>query len=518
MKLRASMLVVVLFAVGLPACNGCNRNPGTEDNDAGATVGPTDAGGVVPDSGSAADAATTDAATTTDAAGSDAAGTDSGTVVTTDAGGDAGPLPDAASTPDAAPPACVQVPVMDGLTLHVDPLAGNDSMGTGSADCPYASVARAVSTAMAASRLNMTITVDVTATLNAASGEAFPIVLPATTTLTAASGVVATFSVTTGNAFELSAAGNTLRSLVVDGLGTATSGIVASAADTLLSGVEVKGFTNAGLHAMDGAVVHVTAGTQLHHNGVPNPPSGNVGPAGLLAVGTALVNIDGTGATDQAPTRISENLGRGVEARGQARVNITGTLTTLNPSLGTVVVAGNTLDGVFVQQLLVSDTGTPPTGMSISGLVSKLNGLSGLHAYGGSGVAVRGSFLSGNTFHGVHVETNPAFVNGGSGANTGNDLLRLDLGNTATRGHSILQDVTTPNTKKGVCVQLQTGNGTGGPLMAQGNKFASGGSNVDCSTVAASLPATSDCDAQGPLASVGRNPRNDLDVSDCVIP
>jgi hypothetical protein len=408
---------------------------------------------------------------------------------------------------------CDAVSAVDGLTLHVDPSAGDDTAGTGSATaggrasraCAFRSIGRAAAAASAAGKKRMTLLVDVTATAGAA--EAFPIVLPPDTTLSPAPGATVTVVVAAGDGFHLSGGTSAIESMIIDGQDTATSGVVVSAGPTRLSGVEVKRFTGAGIRAGDGATLLFTAGTRAHDNG-----------AGLIATGTAVVNVDGAGATEAQPTQVSTNAGNGIEVRGQARVNVAGTLAQQTPGAGTVVVKGNAGDGVYVEQLLVAQGSPGPAGMTVTGLVSAQNGASGMHLFGGSGVKVRRSYLSDNTLHGVYVQTDPAFIGGGAGANDGNDVSRLDLGTSGDPGLIVLQDNGNPNGRKGVCLEVTSGNDLNGPLKLQGNVFATGGSGVDCTQIAGSLPATGDCAAAGPLGDVGRNPKNDLDVALCTVP
>ena len=443
-----------------------------------------------------------------------------------------GPAPDglasdgpASDGPASDGPAnlCDAVPVLDGLTLHVDPVSGDDqATGSGTrsgaprAACALRSLTRATSLATAAGKKSMKIVIDVSATVG--SLETFPIAVPGNTTIAPAPGVVVTVLVGAGDGFTMSNAGATLDALILDGQGTATNGIAVTAgtpgSPNVVSGVEVKGFTSAGVRASGSAVMTLTAGANLHENGTASSASS----AGLLATDTAVVTVNGDGASELHPTQLSLNHARGIEALGQAQVNLTGTPSALTPGAGTVVVRMNSLDGVWIEQLLVASGAAPPQGMTMTGLVSTLNGGSGIHVFGGSGVKVRGSYLSNNTAHGVHVQTDPAFINGGAGANDGNTITRLDFGVAGDLGHNVLQDDANPNTLKGACLDLAGGGGLGGLLALEGNVFAAGGSRVDCASIAGSLAATNECGTTGPLGDVGRNPRNDFDVAQCTVP
>jgi hypothetical protein len=439
------------------------------------------------------------------------------------AGGSGGAQASDGAASDLAASLCDLVPSADGLTLHVDPVSGDDqATGSGTqsggarAACALRSLTRATSLATAADKKSMKIVIDVSTTIG--SLETFPIKVPGNTTIAPAQGAVVSVLVGAGDGFSLSNAGAILDALILDGQDTAVNGIVVTAgtpaSPNVVSGVEVKGFTSAGVRASGAAVLTLTAGANLHENGTATAAAS----AGLLATDTAIVTVNGEGANELHPTQLSLNAARGIEVLGQAQVNLTGTPSALTAGAGTVVVTMNGLDGVWVEQLLVASAATPPQGMTMTGLVSTLNGGSGMHLFGGSGVKVRGSYLSKNTLHGVHVQTDPAFINGGAGANDGNTITRLDFGVAGDPGHDVLQDDANPNAMKGVCLELTGGGGLGGMLALEGNVFASGGSRVDCASIAGSLPATNECGTMGPLGDVGRNPRNDFDVAQCTVP
>ena len=422
---------------------------------------------------------------------------------------------------------CDPVTASNGMTLHVNPVSGDDAVATGSGTsaatsksaCAFRTITAAAAAASSANMQTMSIVVDVTSDANHASGEVFPITVPANTKIAGAAGVTVTVQTATGDAFHMSNDNSTIAGLIIDGQGSSSNGVVVSAGSSgkpnVLSGVEVSGFGQSGVHTESG-VLTITGGTNVHANG--SATGSGPGPAGLLAVGTAIVTVDGNNATSQKPTQFTANTGNGIEVRGQAQVNVNGTPSQLTPGEGTVVVKSNSLAGVFVEQLLVAAGATGPAGMTMTGLVSTLNGGSGMHLFGGSGVKVRSSYISKNSVHGVLISTDPGFVNGGSGSNDGNALERLDFGAAADLGHNVLQDAANPNTLKGLCLELTSGNGTGGLLKLEGNVFANSGVTVDCSQIAGSLPATGDCAAQGPLGDSGRNPRNDFDVVECSIP
>jgi hypothetical protein len=216
--------------------------------------------------------------------------------------------------------------------------------------------------------------------------------------------------------------------------------------------------------------------------------------------------------------RVSANTGAGVQVRGAARVDAAGTVSPLDLGQGTLVLADNGGAGLSLQQLLVAEGSGGPPASTWSGVVVRASGGSGLELVAGSALKLRRSSLWANGRHGVHLTTSAGFIPGGAGANTGNQLTRLDLGAAGDPGRNVLQDATHPNALKGVCLELSAGGSTGGLLPLAGNVFATGGSNVDCAQLAGSLPATGDCLALGPLGDVGRNPKNDFDLGLCTVP
>ncbi len=516
---RSNSLRTIAFACTALTLVACGSSPFSPGNAGDGGIGGSAGGGL----GGSSTAGTS----ALDTSFGGVTGTATGGVVSTSTGGTGGTSGGVASTSTGGGNQCDPVTPANGMTLHVNPVSGDIAVATGSGTsggaakpaCAFRTITAAAAALSIANMQTMNIVVDVTSVANVASGEVFPITVPANTKISAVTGATVTVQTATGDAFHMSNEGSTIATLIVDGQGASANGIVVSAGSAakpnVLSGVEVTGFSQSGVHTESG-VLTITAGTNVHGNG--SATASAPGPAGLLATGTAIVTVDGTGATSQKPTQFTANTGKGIEVRGQAQVNVNGTPSQVAPGEGTVVVKSNSLAGVFVEQLLVASGSTGPAGMTMTGLVSTLNGGSGMQLFGGSGVKVRSSYLSKNSIHGVLISTDPGFVNGGSGSNDGNALERLDFGAASDLGHNVLQDAANPNTLKGLCLELTGGNGTGGLLKLEGNAFANSGVTVDCSQIAGSLPATGDCADQGPLGDSGRNPRNDLDVAQCTIP
>lgn len=416
--------------------------------------------------------------------------------------------------PDGGRAHCDGVPLTDGFTLHIDPAQGDDLQGTGSGTaggapepaCAYRTITRALALARVAARPSMHLQVDSFGFLG--SGEAFPLVLPAGTSLAGAPGLMPRLSVFAGTGLQLSASGTSVSGLVLDGAGSGAVGVLASAGTSALQDVEVTGFTTVGVRAEQSAVLTVAGASKVHHNAL-----------GVLLVDTASVTLDGTGASEGAPLEVSSNANQGLEVRGAARLTATGVRSPFDPPSGSLVVTGNSRHGILVQQQLLAEGSASPPASSLTGVVVRGNGSSGLRLLGGSALSVRESYLSGNGQHGVHVQTDPAFVAGGAGANTGNFLGWLDLGRAGAPGANDLEDPDHLNGLKGVCLALDSGGSTGGALKLAGNRFAgAGGVVVDCQQLAATLAATGDCDAQGSLGDVGRNPKNDFELGLCVVP
>ncbi|MGO9832631.1 MAG: hypothetical protein ACLP1X_00295 [Polyangiaceae bacterium] len=295
-----------------------------------------------------------------------------------------------------------------------------------------------------------------------ATGEDFPITVPAGMTIEGVGGPVTVNETATGDgtftgvAFTLSAAGSTLSNLIIDGATTGVRGVRATTGSTLttnLVNVEVRNFTAAGIRVELSGKLTINSGTSAHNNG-----SAGTEPCGLRVTGQAQVTITG-GAV---PIQFNQNTQNGILVDGAGSVTITGTP---SGTTGSVVANANLVDGIDIHQ-------TVATASTITGLVAMGNAEDGARFYGPSSVQVRGSIFLGNTNNGVNV------LPEGAGANE-NDVAAIDLGTAVSAGGNTFQSATTPNAFAGICLNI--GTGASQTLQAQGNIWGAGdGGALNC--------------------------------------
>ncbi|MGH7440439.1 MAG: hypothetical protein ACRENE_32515, partial [Polyangiaceae bacterium] len=401
---------------------------------------------------------------------------------------------------------CTTCPAPTGTDYYVDPVNGDDALGTGSiapgeggpsTGCAFKTVTRALDviplTAVAGTRI---ILLGPT-TFGAA--ETMPIRLRAHIVLA-----------TQGGAVELDFPRSTFQSNMIVLLGPG-AGLQGSAAAPLtlagLSSYDFISFPDWGVESVKGTddttfVENVTlenfgvSGVFVAAGGVLTIRQGVVSTGaqqiGLEVAGRATVSV----AAGEVPSSFSFNsiyntfigaprvAGAGISVAGAGSIAVHG-VPGSTPDTGTIVANGNANSG-----LTLSGSGTSsPSPSVIDGLVSYGNGPSsfipaldpsgGVVLYGGSNVRMRNSVSLGNVFSGVVVIPLPA-TTPDAGAN--DDVSRIDLGTTALLdgggvdwGHNVLQAADGgANGQAGLCLGLDPGSGA---LAAAGNVF----SGVDCS-------------------------------------
>jgi hypothetical protein len=376
---------------------------------------------------------------------------------------------------------CVACDARNGAMVVVDPVNGVDSANTGSGAagggtatgaCAFKTIGYALGHLGGATIVNVLTTGVVSVATN---GETFPIGVPANVTIKGSGGTVTVRDVATnsgGVAFNLASSGSSLSNLLIDGSTTGVHGVVvATGAASTIGGVEVTGFTAAGVRAEGGALT-ITAGTNIHANGLGT--SGEL--SGLHVLNDAQVTITGTGA----PIQFNNNGQNGilVDGNGAAKLTVTGTPS--SATAGSVVANNNGIDGVEIAQ-----TGASPSLVTLTGLVATSNTQDGLRVFGGSNVQVRGSMLLGNAQDGVNVATSTG------GAPHPDDVSAIDLGTNTTNnaGNNVFQSSSTPNGFAGVCLNI--GRNQSQTLNAEGNTWIeaadAGGASIDCASVAGTL-------------------------------
>jgi hypothetical protein len=367
---------------------------------------------------------------------------------------------------------CTPCPPVTSGNYIVDPVNGNEKMGTGygaQAGCAFKTITRALAV-IGTPTSATTITVVGPSTVGA--GETFPIVLPAKLTLMTSNGAV-TVNVPAGdNGFTLNSAGTTITGasgapLTISGQSEiANIGINAfgkSTAATTISNLTVSGFAQAGINVGNNAVL--TIGPGVKSNG--NIGRGSNGADGLDVHVSAHVIIDVPAGS--ATTSFDGNGNIGINVFGNANITLTGSVTSATAGTGTVTANGN-LKGLVI----ATTSGTPPQSV-IDGLVSFGNWSPAIQLAAGANVQLRNSVALQTHYGSGILVTNQ----GG----TSSDVSQIDLGTGTSPGLNTVQDVVGGaefNTSGGICLDLPAGTTT---LEALGNIFGS----TNCSTTAGTL-------------------------------
>jgi hypothetical protein len=397
---------------------------------------------------------------------------------------------------------CTTCPAPAGNDYYVDPVNGDDALGTGSiapgeggasTGCAFKTITRALDVIPLTAAAGTRIILLGPATMGA--GETLPLRLRTNIVVT-----------TQGGPVELDFAHSTFQTTMILLLGPG-AGLQGSAAAPLTIagqssysyisvpdwGVEsVKGtddttfLENVTLQNFGVSGIYVTAGGVLTiRQGVVSTGAQQIG---LEVAGRATVSV----AAGEIPSSFSFNVtensfigaprvsGIGISVAGSGSIAVHG-VPGSTPETGTVLANGNANSGLAFY-------GSTSTQSVIDGLVSygngpgsftpALNTSGGVVLAGGSNVRLRNSVALGNVFSGVVVFPLPATTPDG-GAN--DDVSRVDLGTTALLdgggvdwGHNVLQAADGGNGQAGLCLGLDPGSGV---LAAAGNVF----SGVDCS-------------------------------------
>jgi hypothetical protein len=377
---------------------------------------------------------------------------------------------------------CAACDAPSGATVVVDPVNGSDATGQGSgtvggqADgiCAF----KTISYALAHLGTATTISVLPTGTVGTASGETFPLTLPASVDVVGAtSGTPTVMTVpaagaatNSGVGFVLASDGSSVRNFTIGGGSAATHGILVTTGATLstnIGSVEVSGFVQAGVRVEVSAQLTINAGTNLHTNGT----AGSAELSGLHVTGAAHVAIVGAAS---APIQFNTNGQSGILVDGLSWVTLTGTPG--SSSAGSVVANNNTVDGIEIHQ---EGNGIPTN--TITGLVAASNTQDGARIYANSVATVRGSVFMGNGADGVDIQST------GVGATQTFDVTGIDLGTdlTTNAGGNVLQSTSSPNNGAGLCLDIPASKGM--TLMAQGNKWVTASGPIDCATTIGTL-------------------------------
>jgi hypothetical protein len=382
---------------------------------------------------------------------------------------------------------CTHCDNVTGNAYLVDPVAGDDTLATGSGiaggvatvGCSFRTIKRALA-AIGTAPAGTTITIvgNAVGSTALAATEQLPIQVPANVTITTKTGPISLALGSQKIGFKLIGDKASLlpiaaAALTIDGTNhISAAGIVVDAvAGTVnLSNVTVSNTGDDGIQVASGTAqigvgVHVTgAGTVA-----PGQQSGL-----LVSGGTANIVVPAAGPN----TTFEGNSQSGIAVTGAGVLNITGAV--VSGGQRSVIVRNNVNSNVDFGQ-------TPVTGTAMStidGLYSWASSQGdGVRILAGSKITVRNSVFQANAGNGIRI------VSGGDTA-AANSIANIDLGQmvAGNGGHNVLQTAAgnSPNVGAGLCVGLAAGAGAQA-LAAVGNQFA----NRDCSAAAAGAITTS---------------------------
>ena len=422
---------------------------------------------------------------------------------------------------------CTQCNSVVGGAYFVDPINGDDTGATGSnmsgtsptPGCSFRTLKQAL-TVIGAPTTATTITIvcQSASTTALATGESFPITVPANVTIKTKTGPVKVTVPASKTGFKLNGDTATIQPnsaapLTIDGAsnasnigievapGTGSSAslsyitvtntggdgiLVTSGTATLGAGISVTDAGANGINISDGTAT-INAGLSVigaNTNGIKISGTGaatigagvsvtNSGATGLDISGSGTAAITVTTAT-AASTVFDHNTLYGIAVAGTGVLTITGAIPTSGTAVRTVSAKNNTGSNVYF-------TSTAAAVSAIKNFYSYGSGEDGMQIAVGSKVQVRHSVFRKNAGDGIHIV-------GATGS-----LASIDLGTDATSatdaGNNELQSAVTANknTGAGICVQLT---GTGTPtLNARGNQFA----NIDCTTSTGAITKNATC-------------------------
>jgi hypothetical protein len=373
---------------------------------------------------------------------------------------------------------------VSGTTYIVDPNHGDDQTGTGSgqssgggaeASCALKTITRALAI-IGTPAVPTTIQIVGGGPLgpSVASGEKFPLKIPALVTVTTTGTGAVTVTVPASNAgFALSGESSQITSAAGAPMSiTAASGalvgievLTGSLATTTISHVAISGFAEHGILVSGTGVASIGPGVAANNNG-SSVTQGD----GLEVVGTGQAIVTGSAAS---PSTFDGNASHGILVLQNGSLILTGTVAGGGSNAdytSTVETNDNVAAGVWIDS---------PTASQITGLLAFGNTAgNGMRIVAGSAVTVRNSVFLGNKGNGVLVATS---------GTTPDVIGKIDLGN-ATAGGGGGNVFQAPlgkgnNSAVGICYDVSSKGGGGGVLLAVGNQFQA----ANCATGTATL-------------------------------
>jgi hypothetical protein len=385
-------------------------------------------------------------------------------------------------------------------TYYVDPLNGDDAVGTGSSatggNCDFKTLTRALEFIGSTPPANTKIEILNSGPVGAK--ETFPITVPVNVTIRGAvAGTPATVNVAANSlGFWLASASSGLDNLIIDGaMAAGTTGVAAhtgSAATTTLTNVEVRNMALDGIQAVGGAVLSIGTGVSSHNNGLAGTQQ-----RGLVVTNTAKVTI--TTNTGDTLASFNNNTGHGILVNGAGSVTIGGTL------VPGAKANANGFAGLYIVQT-PGNVAPPANVVSNFEATNTTNG-NGITIHGGSTLKLRNSQTKGNKWSGIWVTT---YVNA---TTKSDDLSNIDLGTAIDAGGNTFQYAVGagPNGGSGVCLELTPT--AGQTLNAAGNIFEA----ANCATTKVALAHTANaCGAGTDYGIIGAATTNKIDLTKCM--
>ncbi|MFI5299267.1 MAG: hypothetical protein ACHREM_14325 [Polyangiales bacterium] len=407
----------------------------------------------------------------------------------------------ATTSPNCLGNVCTSCPAVTGGTFYVDPIHGNDSGGTGATttNCAFKTIGHALSVVgpIAFGSLSP-IRVVVGGDVASASGESFPIVLPANVTVVGGDSSFAktnrTVTVDAGKlGFLLAGKSASLSTLTITGSTTArfqtgvemldATGLLPASIDHVTvqhsasTGIVVGGILGGVVY---GGVLSINSGVTVIDSGTADARAN-----GLTVAGDAIVTITG-GNTSADADHFDGNTWHGIVVDNVASLTIVGGTPVSPFDSASVTASNNYIAGlsIFTSVTTLAPLSTV-TGLVVLGTTSG----NGIRIEGGSHVKLRKSVALGSAGSGVIV-----VQSGQSGtALQINDIQGIDLGRPGDPGLNVVQvpepafGVTpsagsAPNGGAGICLIIDGENDGGSGLAAEGNTLVTAANtSIDCS-------------------------------------
>lgn len=420
---------------------------------------------------------------------------------------------------------CTSCDAVTGNSYVVDPVAGNDSIATGSglaggaavAGCSFRTVTRALLIIGPTAPAGTTITIvgrtsgttslyTVQSTGGPPEVETLPIDVRANITITTRTGPIRLTLGADKVGFRLLGDNANLQPITAAALTIDSGNHVSSSGIIVAAGTGTARIRNVTVTGTGEDGIQVSGGTAQIESGVHVTAAGTAADSkNGLSVSGGTVNITVTAADPN--TTFEQNTASGIAVTGTGVLNITGA--TVTGGTRSVLVQNNTGNNIdFRPNAPVTST---PTSV-IDGVYSYASADGdGLYILASRRIRVRNSIFQANGGNGIHIASAGA-------AAAENSLSSIDLGTTGTGGsygRNLLQTLQgdNPNIGAGVCVELATAAGTQ-TLAAAGNRW--NGKDCSANPTPSNIRTSTTCSGRTDLAIVPATVT--ATVTNCTLP